>query len=218
MKLNKDSLTTAVQVREYLAKEGYASPDTWGGRAKLSYTLLSLLHAVPQSVLPKLIRAVVTLLECEEAVCTTDTITAAILHKIDLALNLMGKAADQMQGVASGTRMVADWLYRTGEEMRDELQKGADMAFKDIQKATACLKDEVRKLNVAAVSATNGMGDMGDRQHDMVPGHATYADALNRQLLLAHPSTLTISQVKERQVLIDKDLAVKLNQLDGLNE
>jgi len=46
--------------------------------------------------------------------------------------------------------------------MRDELQKGADMAFKDIQKATACLKDEVSKLNIAAVSATNGMGDMGD--------------------------------------------------------
>ena len=52
----------------------------------------------------------------------------------------------------------------------------------------------------------------------MALGHTTYADALNRWLLSDHLSTLARSWVKERQVLIDKDLAVKLNQLDGLNE
>jgi len=37
------------QAREYLEKEGYALPDVQGGRAKLSYMLLLLLHAVPLS-------------------------------------------------------------------------------------------------------------------------------------------------------------------------
>ena len=58
IKLNKDLLTVAAQVREYLEKEGYAPPDVWVGRAKLSYTLLLLLHTAPPSILPKGIRAV----------------------------------------------------------------------------------------------------------------------------------------------------------------
>jgi len=49
-------------------------------------------------------------------------------------------------------------------------------------------------------------------------GCITYANTLNRQLLEAHLSTLARSQVKERQVLIDKDLASKLNQLAELNK
>ena len=73
----------------------------------------------------------------------------------------MDKVANQAQGMVSDTRTVADWLYRTGEEMRDELKKGMDMAKEDIQRAMECFKDEVSKLNKAAASATNGMGDMG---------------------------------------------------------
>src|SRR5882724_7512480 len=78
MKANKDSLTTAAHAREFLEKEGYAPPDTWGGRAKLSYMLLLLLHAAPPSILPKGIRAVVMLLECKENTCTTDIIATAV--------------------------------------------------------------------------------------------------------------------------------------------
>src|SRR5882724_5073882 len=52
----------------------------------------------------------------------------------------------------------------------------------------------------------------------MAPGRASYADALNRRLLPAHLSTLARSRVRQRQVLIDKDPAADLNQLDGLNE
>jgi len=63
MKLNKDSVMTAVKAREYLEKEAYAPPDAWGGRAKLSYMLLWLLHAAPPSILPKGIRAAAALLE-----------------------------------------------------------------------------------------------------------------------------------------------------------
>ena len=117
-----------------------------------------LLHAAPPSVLPKGIRAVAALLEQEEAGCTADVIAATVLHKIDLVLDLIGKAAEQTQGVASDTRLAADHIYRTGEEMRDELQKGLDEVTEDIQKATAHLKDKVSKLNVAAASATSGIG------------------------------------------------------------
>src|SRR5882724_9224623 len=102
--------------------------DKWGGRAKLSYMLLLLLHAAPPSILAKGIRAVATLLECEENTHTTDIIAATVLCKIDPVLESMGQAADQTQGAASDTRKAADRLYRMGEEMRDELQKGMEMA------------------------------------------------------------------------------------------
>ena len=108
MKLNKDSITTVVQAREYLEKEGYMLPDMWGRRDKLSYILLLLLHAAPLSVLPKGIRVVATLMECKEAEHTADTITYAILHKINLVLDSMGKAAKQMHSAASDTRLAAD--------------------------------------------------------------------------------------------------------------
>ena len=104
--MNKDSLTMAAQVREYLEKEGYAPPDKQGG--KLSYMLLLLLHAVPLSILPKDIRAVAMLLEHEETTCTADIIAAAVLHKIDPELESMGQAADQIQGAASDARKAVD--------------------------------------------------------------------------------------------------------------
>ena len=53
MKANKDLLTMAAHAREFLEKEGYAPPDARGGRAKLSYMLLLLLHAAPPSIPPK---------------------------------------------------------------------------------------------------------------------------------------------------------------------
>src|SRR5882724_8953934 len=63
MEANKDLLTMVAHLREYLEKEGYTPPDVQGGRAKLSYMLLLLLHAAPPIILPKGIRAVMTLLE-----------------------------------------------------------------------------------------------------------------------------------------------------------
>src|SRR5882724_5275647 len=127
--------------------------------------LLLLLHAAPPSILPKGIRAVATLLEHEETAHTSEIIATAVLCKIDLALNLMEKAANQAQGAASDTRTVADQMYtvadqmyRTGEDMRDELQKGMDVEKEDIQRAMECIKDEVSKLNGNVVSATNDMG------------------------------------------------------------
>src|SRR5882724_9040272 len=80
IKMNKDSTTTAAQVREFLEKEGYAPPDARGGRAMLSYTLLLLLHAAPPNLLSKGIRAVTTLMECEEAGRSAETIVAAVMR------------------------------------------------------------------------------------------------------------------------------------------
>jgi len=218
MKANKDSLTTAAHVREFLEKEGYALPNTRGGRAKLSYTLLLLLHAAPPSILPKGIRAVATLLEREETMRTAETIAAAVLRKVDLVLELLEKAVDQAQGAASDTRSAADRLYRMGEDTRDKIQKGLETAKEDIQRAMECIKDEVRKLNGLAEAATNTAGDTEECQDNGAPGWATYADTVNRHLPAAHLSTLARSRVKDRQVLIDKDPAAELNQLVALNE
>jgi len=130
----------------------------------------------------------------------------------------MEKAKDQAQGVVLDTRTVVDWLYRTGEDTRDELQKGLEAAKEDIQRAMGCIKDEVNKLNRVAAMATNNMGGMEDCQENWVPGGATYAEVLNRHLPAAHISTLTRSQVKDRQVLIDKDPVAESNQLAALNK
>ena len=185
-------------MREYLGKEGYTPPDKQGGRAKLSYMLLLLLHAIPPSILPKGIRAIMMLLECKENTCTADIIATAILHKIDPVLESMGQAAKQTQGVASDARKAEDRLYRMGEEMRDELQKGMETAKDDIQRETETLKDEVTKLNKVVVTVPTRTGKVGGHQHDGVNGGITYADALNRQLPVAHISTLARGQVKDR--------------------
>ena len=102
----------------------------------------------------------------------------------------MGQAANQTKGVA---RKVEDWLYRMGEEMRDKLQNGIDMAKDDIQRVTEMLKDEVSKLNEVVVMAPNGTGKVGGHEHDGANGGITYTDSLNRW-------------------------EAELNQLAGLNE
>src|SRR5882672_4367497 len=136
VKMNKDSLKTAAQAHEYLEKQGYVPPDAKGGKATLSYTLLLLLHAAPPNVLPKGIRVVATLLESEEVGRTADTIVAAVMRKLDPVLELMEHTTDMEQEAIGDTRKAADRLYRTGEEMRDELQKGMDEAKENIQRMT----------------------------------------------------------------------------------
>jgi len=128
--MNKDSPATAAQAREYLESEGYALPDAQGGKAKLSYTLLLLLHTAPLSILFKGIRAAATLLEREETTRTTEAVAAAIMRKIDPELKSLEKAANQAQDAASDTRTAADHMYRTGEDTQDELKKGAERQAK----------------------------------------------------------------------------------------
>jgi len=126
LRMNKDVSTSAAQAQEYLEKQGYATLDMQGGQAMLSYMLLLLLHCAPPNFLPKGIRAVIKLLESEEVSQTTDTIIAAIMQKLNPAIKHMGKKADLAKAAISDTRPAADWLYRTREEMRDELQQGME--------------------------------------------------------------------------------------------
>jgi len=133
------------QAREYLEKQGYAPPDTQGGRATLSYSLLLLLHCTPQNVLPKGIRAISMLLQHEEAGQSADTIVAAIMHKLDAMLKHMVHMANVVQEAVNDTRKATDHLYRTGEEMRDELQKGMEAVrktYKELQ-----MSSEMRSAN-----------------------------------------------------------------------
>jgi len=108
-------------------------------------------------------------------------------------LKSLDKAANQAQDVASDTRTAVDRMYRMGEETRDELQKGVEVANEDIQRAMECLKAEVSKLIENAVMVMNDLSGPGVQQENGGLGCITYADVLNRQLLVAHLSTLARS-------------------------
>ena len=119
VKMDHDSISSMEQAQDYLEKQGYAPPDTHGGKAALSYTLWLLAHCAPSTILPKALRAVAILLEHELSADTADTIVATRLHKLNPMLHLMDHMADTMQEAMEDTRKAADHLYRTGEETRD---------------------------------------------------------------------------------------------------
>jgi len=108
IKMNKDLTTMAAQVREFLEKEGYAPPDARGGKASLSYTLLLLLHAAPPNILSKGIRVVATLMECEEAGRSAETIAAVVMQKLDPVLTAIDHVAGQVQGATADTSKATD--------------------------------------------------------------------------------------------------------------
>ena len=111
-----------------------------------------------------------------------------------------------------------DQLYTTGEEMRDELKKGMDEAKEDIQRTMEGLRDEVSRLTEAAsIMAKVTAGPMGLHQGGD-PASATYAEVLSRKLPALHLNMLVQTQIKERQVLIDKDPAAMTNHLAELTE
>ena len=122
------------------------------------------------------------------------------------------------QEAVNNTRKATDYLYRTREEMRDELQKGMEVVKEDIQRITDEFRDEVSKLTVAAATVTKGTTRALAWCQDASLGHATYSKALNRQLPAAHLSMLTRMLINERQVLIDKDPSAETNQLSDLTE
>ena len=74
----------------------------------------------------------------------------AVMRKLDPALDLMDHTADMTQEATNITRTAADRLYRTTEDMQDELPKGLDVVKEDIQKTMDDIKDETAKLTEAA--------------------------------------------------------------------
>ena len=78
--------------------------------------------------------------------------------KLDPVLERMDHAADVAQEAVRDTRKAADCLYRMGEEMRDELQKGIEAAMEEIQRLTEDIKDKVSKLTEVAAAALSNMG------------------------------------------------------------
>jgi len=65
------------------------------------------------------------------------------------------------------TRLAADWLYRTGEEMRYELQQGMETAKEEIKKIMESLHNNVSKLTEAAARPTSG--NTGEATHHDPP-------------------------------------------------
>src|SRR5467141_1989697 len=92
------------------------------------------LTAPPPTSLPKAMRVVAAILEHKEVSRAADRIVAAVMWKLNPVLDLMDQAADTAQEAVTDTRKAADRLYRTGEETRDELQKGMETAREDLQK------------------------------------------------------------------------------------
>jgi len=90
------SQSSEIHAWEYLEKQGYVPPDAQGGKVMLSYKLLLLVHCALPNILPKAIRADGTLLECEEVGQNVDTITTAIMCKLDPVVNLMDHMADMV--------------------------------------------------------------------------------------------------------------------------
>jgi len=178
VKLYQDSITSATQAQDNLEKQGYAQPDTKGSKAALSYTLHLLAHCAPLAILPKAIRAVAIILECEEATNAANTILATVMHRLNPMLNLMDHLAEITQAAVEDMRKGADCLYRTGEETPDELQKGIESAKEDQQKLSEDVKDGVSKLTeLAAMAASTGGNapmcyqEMVVHPHHLCSGH-----------------------------------------------
>jgi len=196
LKMCKDSLTMAAQAQEYLEKQGYVPPDAKGGKDMLSYILLLLLHATPPNVLPNGIRGVTTLLEHEEVIQIANMIVVTVMQKLDPVLELMDHAAEMVQEADSNTRKVEDQLYRMGEEMRDELQKG--MGLPVVESIGWEVGEMWAMRSTGSESPSHQCSTMGS--------------------LAAHQSTLERVWAHEQLVLIDRDPSVSANNLDGLNE
>jgi len=48
------------------------------------------------------------------------------MQKLNLMIEHMGRMADLVEAAISNTRLAVDQLYRTKEEMRDELQQSME--------------------------------------------------------------------------------------------
>jgi len=152
--------------------------------------LLLMAHCTLLSILPKLIRAVATILEHKKAGCTTDTIITAVMCKLDPILNLMDYAANMAQEAVINTRVAGDRLYRMGET-RDNLQRFLEVIKEDIQRTTDGVKDEAAKLTEAAAVVFNNNGAavaQSSGHQEPVTGCVTYAEALNSCLPSTHLS------------------------------
>jgi len=85
-------------------------------------------------------------------------IADTVLHNLSPMLHLMDHVADTAQEAVEDTRKAADHLYRTGEETRDELQKGLETAKDDLLKTMGDIKDSISKLTEAAAAANSTGG------------------------------------------------------------
>src|SRR5882724_1781417 len=145
-------------------------------------------------------------------------IIAAVIQKLDPVIKHMDKLANLAEAAISDTGLAVDWLYRTGEEMRDKLQQGMETAKEDIQKITESLHNNISKLMEAAVRSTSGNAREATHHQEEGLTYTTYAEALNNQLPALHLSTLTRSRFKERQVSIDTDPSTEPNHIRELTE
>src|SRR5882724_11235796 len=97
------------------------------------------------------------------------------MQKLNLANEHIGKTADLAEAAINDTRLAVDCLYRTREEMRDDLQEGMETTKEDIQTITESLHNYLSKLMEAAVRSTSS--NTGEMTHHQEEGltQSTYA-------------------------------------------
>jgi len=108
---------------------------------------------------------------------------------IDYWWNHFRIGADSAQEASTETRSVANRLYRTCKEMRDELQRAMDGVKEELEKVAEGLREEARKMTegISTVAADAAETVQSHKAND---GRATYAEAVGAQLPLAHPNML----------------------------
>ena len=158
IKTEHESMSLVEQAQNYLEKQGYAPPDVHGGKAVLSYMLRLLAHCAPLTILPRALKVLTIILDHESSNDTAHMIADMVLLKLSPVLHLMDHVADTAQEAVEDTRKAADHLYRTGEETRDELQKGLETAKDDLLKTMGDIKDSISKLTEAAAAANSAGG------------------------------------------------------------
>ena len=93
-----------------------------------------------------------------------------------------------------------------------------EVAKEDIQNIMEIFKEEVSKMTKVAALVGSCSAKEGAHPQNGRVQQATYAKAVNRRLPPLHLSMFSRSRIQDKQVLVDKDPEVTLNQLDGLNE
>src|SRR5882724_4771269 len=215
-------MATAKLAREYLEKQGYLLADRQGNKVTFVDSLLLLTHCAPSSMLSKGICAMATLLEHENASKTVEVVAWSIAKRVNPLVDMMEYATKRVQELVTDSRKATVMMYSMWEEVRDKIQKVVDATKKELQRTVKVTKEELHKAAAGmGYSVVDGMGHWGDCVHSergSGVGTMSYTAALNSRLPAAHNNTLARTQVRESQVLIDRDLWDTSNHQAKLNK
>ena len=119
--------------------------DIQDNKVSLAHVLLLLAHCAPASILHKGVWVVTTLLEHKGTSKSVEMLAIAITRRVDPLTDLMEHSTEVIQEVAVDTRKVAMVMYSTWEEVRDKMQKVADMTKEELERMVEEMREEIHK-------------------------------------------------------------------------